>query len=40
MSTSDIDMLRLEAPATRLQITSGSTELTQSYEIAQQASWV
>jgi hypothetical protein len=40
MTSSDIDMLRLEAPATRLQITDGQTATGPVVEIARPASWL
>jgi hypothetical protein len=40
MSSSDVDMLRLEAPVTRLQITNGTEPTSPAIELRQPASWV
>jgi hypothetical protein len=40
MSTTDVDMLRLEAPVTRLQITDRSNPVQPTLEIARPASWL
>ena len=40
MTTSDVDMLRLEAPVTRLQISDGTEPPQRTLEIISPARWV